>query len=233
MAPAVAGPALAGGVDRAGDRLLESAHRSRAWYLERLGLAAFVDQLFAVRRGLRRGDRSDRAGAGDPAADLCHRGNPRGHRLAAADARAGGAHRLRPARRASRRQPDGQRHQCPLGGAGVRRGAAAVAAAVAGSGPWPGDPADADRLAEPARLPLRCADDACRSRRDAHALAAPRWFDAAVGVGCAALAYIPLVNLFAPAFCGLAFVHYLLAALERHRAESGWVVVGSTPQKRP
>ncbi|MCB1912181.1 MAG: EI24 domain-containing protein [Rhodocyclaceae bacterium] len=54
-----------------------------------------------------------------------------------------------------------------------------------------------------------------------------------LGVGCAALAYIPLVNLFAPAFCGLAFVHYLLAALERHRAESGWVVVGSTPQKRP
>jgi hypothetical protein len=46
-----------------------------------------------------------------------------------------------------------------------------------------------------------------------------------VGVGCALLAYIPLVNFFAPAFCGLAFVHFLLDALRAERAESGWTVV--------
>ena len=39
-----------------------------------------------------------------------------------------------------------------------------------------------------------------------------------LGVGCALLAYIPVLNLFAPAFCGLAFVHYLLEALRRERA---------------
>lgn len=38
-----------------------------------------------------------------------------------------------------------------------------------------------------------------------------------LGVGCALLAYVPIVNLFAPAFCGLAFVHYLLEALRRDR----------------
>ncbi len=45
-----------------------------------------------------------------------------------------------------------------------------------------------------------------------------------LGVGCAALGYIPFLNLVAPAFCGLAFVHYLLEALQRHRVETGWVV---------
>ena len=54
-----------------------------------------------------------------------------------------------------------------------------------------------------------------------------------LGIGCAALAYVPIVNLFAPAFCGLAFVHYLLAALERHRKESGWVVVEAAQRSRP
>jgi len=39
-----------------------------------------------------------------------------------------------------------------------------------------------------------------------------------LGVGCALLAYVPLLNLFAPAFCGLAYVHYLLEALRRDRA---------------
>jgi len=38
-----------------------------------------------------------------------------------------------------------------------------------------------------------------------------------LGVGCALLAYVPVLNLFAPAFCGLAFVHYLLEALRRDR----------------
>lgn len=46
-----------------------------------------------------------------------------------------------------------------------------------------------------------------------------------VGIGSALLAYIPLVNLFAPAFCGLAFVHFLLEALRRDRAEKGWAIV--------
>src|SRR5574338_318054 len=46
-----------------------------------------------------------------------------------------------------------------------------------------------------------------------------------VGVGSALLAYIPVVNLFAPAFCGLAFAHFLLEALRRDRASKGWAVV--------
>ena len=54
-----------------------------------------------------------------------------------------------------------------------------------------------------------------------------------LGIGCAALAYVPVVNLFAPAFCGLAFVHYLLTALEQHRKESGWVVVDAAPRQQP
>lgn len=55
-----------------------------------------------------------------------------------------------------------------------------------------------------------------------------------LGVGCALLAYIPIVNLFAPAFCGLAFVHYLLDALQRDRAAKGWVVAEQpAPLERP
>lgn len=46
-----------------------------------------------------------------------------------------------------------------------------------------------------------------------------------LGVGCAALGYVPILNLFAPAFCGLAFVHYLLEALQQERQKSGWVVL--------
>ena len=46
-----------------------------------------------------------------------------------------------------------------------------------------------------------------------------------LGVGCALLAYVPILNLVAPAFCGLAFVHYLLEALQQHRQASGWVVL--------
>lgn len=51
-----------------------------------------------------------------------------------------------------------------------------------------------------------------------------------LGVGCALLAYIPIVNLFAPAFCGLAFVHYLLEALRRDRAGRGWVIADTVPR---
>lgn len=51
-----------------------------------------------------------------------------------------------------------------------------------------------------------------------------------VGLVGALLAFIPFVNLFAPAFTGLAFAHYLLEALRRDRAARGWVVV---PQDRP
>lgn len=40
-----------------------------------------------------------------------------------------------------------------------------------------------------------------------------------IGTLSALLAYIPLLNLFAPALCGLTFVHYLLTALETHRQE--------------
>lgn len=42
-----------------------------------------------------------------------------------------------------------------------------------------------------------------------------------LGCGCALLAYVPLVNLFAPAFCGLAFVHFMLETLRRERAQRG------------
>lgn len=38
-----------------------------------------------------------------------------------------------------------------------------------------------------------------------------------VGVGAGLLAYVPFVNILAPAFAGLAFVHYCLEALRRHR----------------
>ena len=46
-----------------------------------------------------------------------------------------------------------------------------------------------------------------------------------VGIGCALLAYVPLVNLVAPAFCGLAFVHFLLECLRQDRQGRGWTVV--------
>lgn len=39
-----------------------------------------------------------------------------------------------------------------------------------------------------------------------------------VGVGAGLLSYVPVANLLAPAFAGLAFVHYCLEALRRHRA---------------
>lgn len=39
-----------------------------------------------------------------------------------------------------------------------------------------------------------------------------------VGIGAGLLSYVPIANLLAPAFAGLAFVHYCLEALRRHRA---------------
>jgi uncharacterized protein involved in cysteine biosynthesis len=41
------------------------------------------------------------------------------------------------------------------------------------------------------------------------------------GIGTALLAWVPVVNLFAPALAGLTFVHYCLQALRRLRAQSG------------
>lgn len=38
-----------------------------------------------------------------------------------------------------------------------------------------------------------------------------------VGIGAGLLAYVPFLNLLAPAFAGLTFVHYCLEALRRHR----------------
>lgn len=38
-----------------------------------------------------------------------------------------------------------------------------------------------------------------------------------LGLGSGALAYVPFINLFVPAFTGLAFVHYLLQALRQKR----------------
>lgn len=46
-----------------------------------------------------------------------------------------------------------------------------------------------------------------------------------LGGACALLAYVPIVNLLAPAFCGLAFVHFMLEALRRERIERGVVVL--------
>jgi CysZ protein len=44
------------------------------------------------------------------------------------------------------------------------------------------------------------------------------------GLGTAAVAYVPLVNLLAPAFTALVFVHLGLAALRRRRQEGGVIL---------
>jgi uncharacterized protein involved in cysteine biosynthesis len=41
------------------------------------------------------------------------------------------------------------------------------------------------------------------------------------GIVAGLLAYVPLINLFAPAYAGLAFIHYCLEALRRARAAQG------------
>ena len=50
-----------------------------------------------------------------------------------------------------------------------------------------------------------------------------------LGGACALLAYVPFVNLVAPAFCGLAFVHFMLEALRRERIERGVTVLDALP----
>ncbi len=50
-----------------------------------------------------------------------------------------------------------------------------------------------------------------------------------LGGACALLAYVPFVNLVAPAFCGLAFVHFMLESLRRERAERGVTVLDALP----
>lgn len=56
-----------------------------------------------------------------------------------------------------------------------------------------------------------------------------------LGALCATLAYVPVVNLFVPAFCGLAFVHFLLEALRQERARDGISILDpvATPSRRP
>jgi CysZ protein len=44
------------------------------------------------------------------------------------------------------------------------------------------------------------------------------------GLATAAAAYVPLLNLLAPAFAALVFVHLGLAALRRRRQEGGVVL---------
>ena len=63
-------------------------------------------------------------------------------------------------------------------------------------------------------------------RRLPHALRQPMLL---LGGSCALLAYIPLVNLVAPAFCGLAFVHFMLESLRRERALRGVTVLDALP----
>lgn len=46
-----------------------------------------------------------------------------------------------------------------------------------------------------------------------------------LGGGTALLAYVPVINLVAPAFAGLAFVHYMLETLRRHRLKYGVTVL--------
>lgn len=53
-----------------------------------------------------------------------------------------------------------------------------------------------------------------------------------LGGGCGLLAYVPLVNIVAPAFCGLAFVHFMLEALRRERAERGVSILDAVPAVR-
>ena len=50
-----------------------------------------------------------------------------------------------------------------------------------------------------------------------------------LGGGTALLAYVPVINLVAPAFAGLAFVHYMLETLRRHRIQYGITVLDAEP----
>jgi hypothetical protein len=50
-----------------------------------------------------------------------------------------------------------------------------------------------------------------------------------LGGACALLAFVPVINLIAPAFCGLAFVHFMLESLRRERLERGVTVLDPLP----
>jgi len=50
-----------------------------------------------------------------------------------------------------------------------------------------------------------------------------------LGGACALLAYVPFVNFLAPAFCGLAFVHFMLESLRRERATRDVTVLDALP----
>ena len=58
-----------------------------------------------------------------------------------------------------------------------------------------------------------------------------------LGGGSALLAYVPVINLVAPAYAGLAFVHYMLETLRRHRLKYGVTVLdadaGAAQRKLP
>ncbi len=54
-----------------------------------------------------------------------------------------------------------------------------------------------------------------------------------LGGGCSLLAYVPFVNLLAPAFAGLAFVHYMLETLRRHRLQHGVTVLDADTALSP
>lgn len=55
----------------------------------------------------------------------------------------------------------------------------------------------------------------------------------ALGGTCALLAYVPVLNLFAPAFSGLAFVHFLLEALRRERMRNGVTILDASSKPLP
>jgi hypothetical protein len=50
-----------------------------------------------------------------------------------------------------------------------------------------------------------------------------------LGGGCALLAYVPVLNLVAPAYAGLAFVHYLLGRLRHDRHVRGVTLLDADP----
>jgi hypothetical protein len=54
-----------------------------------------------------------------------------------------------------------------------------------------------------------------------------------LGGGTTLLAYVPVVNIVAPAFSGLAFVHFLLEALRRERRERGISILDPESMVRP
>lgn len=55
----------------------------------------------------------------------------------------------------------------------------------------------------------------------------------ALGGACALLAYVPVLNLIAPAYSGLAFVHFLLETLRRERTRSGVTIIDASPKPLP